>query len=76
MAVKRKSNWYIYLIALVASFALLGVFLGSIWNRIFPEDDGKGDRYSISRADYRPNPEINITSLIMLSDMKAAVPMY
>ena len=42
MAVKRKSNWYIYLIALVASFALLSVFLGSIWNRIFPEDDGKG----------------------------------
>ena len=76
MAVRRKSNWYIYLIALVASFALLGIFLGSIWGKIFPEDDGKGDRYSISRSDYRPSPEINITSLIMLSDMKAAVPMY
>ena len=76
MAVRRKSNWYIYLIALVASFVLLGLFLGSIWGNIFPEEDENGKRYNVSRSDYRPSPELNLTSLIMLSDMKAAVPMY
>jgi anionic cell wall polymer biosynthesis LytR-Cps2A-Psr (LCP) family protein len=76
MAVRRKSNWYIYLIALVASFALLGIFLGSIWGKIFPEEDENGNKYNVSRSDYRPSADINLTSLIMMSDMKAAVPVY
>ncbi|MBR5091749.1 MAG: LCP family protein [Ruminiclostridium sp.] len=74
MAVRRKSNWYIYLIALVVSFVLLGLFVQSIWGSLFPED-GEG-RFTLSRSDYRPSAEINITSLIMLSDMKAATPTY
>ncbi|MBP3856490.1 MAG: LCP family protein [Ruminiclostridium sp.] len=75
MAVKRKSNWYIYLIALIASFVLLGLFVQSIWDSLFPADDN-GSRYALSRSDYRPSAEINITSLLMLSDMKAATPTY
>ena len=27
MAVRRKSNWYIYLITLIVSFVLLGLFV-------------------------------------------------
>ena len=73
MAVKRKSNWYIYLIALIASFTLLGLFVSSIWTSLFPEDDDDSI-YKVSRADYRPSAEINLTSLLMLSDMKAATP--
>ena len=76
MRVRRKSNWYIYLIALVASFVLLGLFVRSIWGSIFPEDGEGGGKYTISRSDYRPSADINITSLIMMSDMKAATPMY
>ena len=76
MRVRRKSNWYIYLIALVVSFVVLGLFVQSIWGSIFPEDGEGAGKYSISRSDYRPSADINITSLIMLSDMKAATPMY
>ena len=75
MAVKRKSNWYIYLFALIISFVLLGFFVGSIWPSLFPDDDAAA-RYSVSKGDYRPSADINLTSLIMLSDMKAATPAY
>ena len=74
MSVRRKSNWYIYLIALIVSFAGLGLFVGSIWSTIFPEEDDSS--YSVSKADYRPSADINLTSLLMLSDMKAAAPKY
>ncbi|MBQ3842950.1 MAG: LCP family protein [Ruminiclostridium sp.] len=76
MRVRRKSNWYIYLIALVVSFVLLGLFVRSIWGSIFPEDGEGAAKYALSRSDYRPSADINITTLIMLSDMKAATPMY
>ena len=75
MSVRRKSNWYIYLVALLASFAILGLFMSRIWGSLFPEDE-EGKPYSLARSDYRPSPDVNITSLIMMSDMKAAVPMY
>jgi len=75
MAVKRKSNWYIYLLALIASFTLLGLFVSSIWTSLFPESD-EDSIYRVSRSDYRPSAEINLTSLIMMSDMKAATPTY
>ncbi len=74
VSVRRKSNWYIYLIALIASFALLGLFISSIWSSIFPDRDES--MYNVARSDYRPSAEINLTSLIMLSDMKASVPTY
>ena len=74
MAVRRKSNWYIYLIALIISFVGLGLFVSSIWSVIFPEDDDSA--YTVSRSDYRPSADINLTSLLMLSDMKAAAPKY
>ena len=76
MAVKRKSNWYIYLTTLIISFVLLGLFVSSIWGRLFPAVDDAQSSYTVSRADYRPSADINLTSLIMLSDMKAATPKY
>lgn len=75
MAVKRKSNWYIYLIALIISFVMLGLFVSSIWDSLFPASDDAAS-YSVSHADYRPSPDIEPTFLLMLSDMKAATPVY
>lgn len=75
MAVKRKSNWYIYLIALIISFVLLGLFVSSIWDSLFPASDDAAS-YSVSHADFRPSPDIEPTYLLMLSDMKAATPIY
>ncbi len=75
MAVKRKSNWYIYLIALIISFVLLGLFVSSIWDSLFPASEDAAS-YSISHSDFRPSPDIKPTYLVMLSDMKAATPVY
>ncbi len=76
MSVRRKSNWYIYLLALIISFVLLGLFVRSIWTSIFPDSNDNSGSYKISDSDYRPSADINLTSLIMLSDMKAATPQY
>ncbi len=76
VSVRRKSNWYIYLLALIVSFVLLGLFVRSIWSSIFPDSGDEKNPYSMSGSDYRPSSEINLTSLIMLSDMKAATPKY
>lgn len=76
MAVKRKSNWYIYLITLIISFVVLGLFVSSIWSKLFPAVEDAQSNYTVSRADYRPSADINLTSVIMLSDMKAATPKY
>ena len=42
MSVRRKSNWYIYLIALVASFVLLGLFAGADLTVQSPGRNGSG----------------------------------
>lgn len=75
MAVKRKSNWYIYLIALIISFVLLGLFVSSIWDSLFPASDDAAS-FSVSHSDFRPSAGIKPTYLVMLSDMKAATPVY
>ena len=53
MAVKRKSNWYIYLIALIISFVVLGFFVSSIWDSLFPalknKDGNAMERIQIGR---------------------------
>ncbi len=74
MAVKRKSNWYIYLIALIISFVLLGIFVRSIWGSLFPATEDMGG--SSSSSDFRPSESVKTTALLMLSDMKAGTPDY
>lgn len=76
MSVKRKSNWYIYLIALIISFVIIGFFVSTIWDKLFPAVKDADSSYSSSSSDFRPSSDINITSVIMLSDMKAATPKY
>lgn len=75
MSVKRKSNWYIYVITLIISFVLLGLFVSSIWDSLFPASKDAAT-YTVGGADYRPSAEIQTTVLVMLSEMKAGTPQY
>lgn len=75
MSVKRKSNWYIYVITLIVSFIILGFFVSSIWDSLFPASKDAGS-YTVGGADYRPSAEIQTTVLLMLSEMKAGTPKY
>lgn len=76
MTIKRKSNWYIYLITLIISFVLLGSFVSKMWNTFFPTEKDAENAYSVNNSDYRPSADIQFTALIMLSEMKAGTPDY
>lgn len=76
MKVKRKSNWYIYVITLIISFVVLGFFVSSIWDSLFPTEKDAESAYSVNNADYRPSDKIRLTAVIMLSEMKAGTPDY
>ncbi len=76
MKVKRKSNWYIYVITLIISFVLLGFFVSSIWDSLFPTEKDAESAYSVNNADFRPSADIKINFLVMLAEMKAGVPDY
>ncbi|MBQ8843050.1 MAG: LCP family protein [Ruminiclostridium sp.] len=73
---KRKSNWYIYLITLIASFVILGFFVSKIWDSLFPTENDSENAYSVNNTDYRPSADIKLTALVMLSEMKAGTPDY
>lgn len=76
MKAKRKSNWYIYLITLIISFVLLGFFVSGMWDTLFPTEKDAANAYSVNNSDYRPSADIQLTALIMLSEMKAGTPDY
>ncbi len=76
MKERRKSNWYIYVITLIVSFVLLGFFVSSIWDKLFPTEKDAQNAYSVNNADFRPSEDVQITALIMLSEMKAGTPDY
>ena len=76
MKVRRKSNWYIYVITLIISFALLGFFVSSIWDSLFPTEKDADSAYSVNNADFRPSADIKMNFIVMLAEMKAGVPDY
>lgn len=76
VSLKRKSNWYIYVITLIISFVILGFFVSSIWESLFPASRGTESAFNVNNADYRPSAEICPTVLVMLSEMKAGTPTY
>lgn len=76
MKAKRKSNWYIYVITLIISFVVLGFFVSSIWDSLFPTENDAENAYSVNNADYRPSADVTLTAVIMLSEMKAGTPDY
>ncbi len=74
-SVKRRSNWYIYLITFLISAALLGVFVWRIWGMLFPIKDMPVVSSS-GVAEYKPDESHNMTVLFMLSEDKGQVPDY
>ncbi len=76
MKARRKSNWYIYVITLIISFVLLGFFVSTIWDSLFPTEKDAESAYSVNNTDYRPSADIQFTALLMLSEMKAGTPDY
>lgn len=76
MKVRRKSNWYIYVITLIISFVLLGFFVSSIWDSLFPTEKDADSAYSVNNADFRPSADIKLNFIVMLAEMKAGVPDY
>ena len=76
MKVIRKSNWYIYVITLIIAFVLLGFFVSTIWDSLFPTEKDAESAYSVNNADFRPSADIQVTILLMMSEMKAGTPDY
>ncbi|MGN0596704.1 MAG: LCP family protein [Ruminiclostridium sp.] len=75
MSVKRKSNWYIYIITFIITAVLLGLVVWKIWDYLFPAKE----TISVSASgitDFRPDASNNMTVLLMLSEEKAAIPEY
>lgn len=70
MAVRRKSNWYIYLITFAITLALALTAIFTFRNYLFPTNTtivGVNERGEPD-ANFKPSAEYNFSSLLMLSD--------
>lgn len=69
MAVKRKSNWYIYLIAFGITLAMIIMAIFSFRNFLFQESEQTGltDNGSLS-DNFVPDKSMNLSVLTMISD--------
>jgi anionic cell wall polymer biosynthesis LytR-Cps2A-Psr (LCP) family protein len=69
---RRRSNWYIYLISFAATFMLLGLVVLAMRDVLFP---GMGiSTWDKTRGDYVPDEALDVTVLFMLSDEHGGVP--
>lgn len=75
MSVRRKSNWYIYVITFIITAALLSLVVWKIWDYLFPAKETVTTSVS-GITDFRPDATNNMTVLLMLSEEKAAIPEY
>lgn len=76
MAVRRKSNWYIYLIAFtIALIFAIAAILAFQWY-LFPEETTPTgvDKNGELTDDFRPTKEHKFSGLFMLSDDKGGMP--
>ncbi len=76
MAVRRKSNWYIYLIAFAIALAFaVATILAFKWY-LFPEETSPVglDKNGELTDDFRPSKEYNLNGLFMLSDAETDIP--
>jgi len=76
MAVRRKSNWYIYLIAFAIALAFaVATILAFKWY-LFPEETSPVglDKNGDLTDDFRPSKEYNLNGLFMLSDAETDIP--
>ncbi len=76
MAVRRKSNWYIYLISFAIALAFAAAAILAFQWYLFPEETTPTgvDKYGELTDDFRPTKEHNFNGLFMLSDDKGDMP--
>ena len=73
MAVKkRKSNWYIYVITFLIALGIAVLAVQSMEGLLFPEKST--DALNYEAVSYLPSEANNMTTLVMLSEMKAGTP--
>ncbi|MCL2637258.1 MAG: LCP family protein [Oscillospiraceae bacterium] len=72
-SIKRRSNWYIYLLTFMIMSLIVSFVIYNIWDFLFPAENLPAMSTS---ADYRPDASFNATFLLMLSENKGAVPDY
>ncbi|MDR0222755.1 MAG: LCP family protein [Oscillospiraceae bacterium] len=73
---RRRSNWYIYLISFAAAFAALSLFILAYRDVFFPE---VGAPPAINRQgyiNYVPSEDLDVTVLLMLSETTGGTPGY
>jgi len=71
---RRRSNWYIYLISFAATIVLLGLFILAFRDTLFPQNTGGGVPDWRSFANYTPEAELDVTVLFMMGDEQGSVP--
>ncbi len=75
MAVKRKSNWYIYLIAFGLTIAMIVMAIFSFRNFLFPETRETGlTENGVLTEDFVPDKSMNLNVLTMISDGDSDMP--
>lgn len=76
MAVRRKSNWYIYLIAFAVALTFAVVTIAAFRWYLFPEETSPVglDKNGELTDDFRPSKEHNFNGLFMLSDGENDIP--
>ncbi|MDR1754021.1 MAG: LCP family protein [Eubacterium sp.] len=73
--VKRRSNWYIYLITFILTSIVLLLVVLSMRDVLFPEPQSS-NLSAIGIADYRPEVSFNTNVIFMMSEAKGGVPDY
>lgn len=74
-AVKRRSNWYIYVLTFIITTVLLSFGVWSLRDMIFPQNTSSSVSSS-GKVDYRPDASFNTNVLFMLSEETGGVPEY
>lgn len=76
MAVRRKSNWYVYLIAFAIAFAFALAAIAAFQWYLFPEEtESVGlDKNGELTDNFRATTEYNFNGVMMLSDGDADIP--
>ena len=73
MAVKKqKSNWYIYVITFLITLGIAVLAVQSMDEILFPKKSS--DALNYEAVSYLPSEANNMTTLVMLSEMKAGTP--
>ncbi|MCL2108157.1 MAG: LCP family protein [Oscillospiraceae bacterium] len=72
-AVRKRSNWYIYMLTFLITFTILSFVVYHIWDLLFPTG---GSQAMGGSRDYRPDASYNSTALFMLSESRGGIPDY